>query len=251
MNSYNEVDLETFLAKLDEELSIRKKEIIKMKDIVDSTNDNLSKLILMKNFYVSIYAHYEGYFKSTFYLFLEFMKTVVVDRDNINLYLIALASITSFEQHVSQNVQSNRLIEIIDNIYTNNSSNIFNIRDKDKFILNHSTIESIYKLLGIKADSLDFPFQELGVLYGRRNVLAHGEVNSERFNVFSSNNPSKISDKHINNAYVLWFDAYDLVLSSLDKIKNTFFNYINDKIYLKEIEYIADSALEVAITSEV
>lgn len=238
-NNTHESIINKFIDNLDNELSIRKKDLSNLKEIIDSTSNLNNKFTLMRSTYPSLYAHYEGFLKSSFWHLIDSIKNTNTSLVNLNPNFIILSLVPSLETHLLKQVpKSNAMLSVFNKVFNDNVS-IFDAMLKDKYIINHDTLESTLGLLGIDYNNINysrfnnsFPITELGILYERRNGIAHGEVVPEKFKVFSLTKSSDINKKQVENAYTFWNEGYDNVISSLELLKNIFLDYLIEKKYL-------------------
>lgn len=239
-NNINESIVEEFIDNLDNELSIRKKDLSNLKEIIDSTSNLNNKFTLMRNTYPSLYAHYEGFLKSSFWYLIDSIKNTNTSLVNLNPNFIILSLVPSLEAHlVKQASKSNAMVSIFNKVF-NDRINIFDAMTRDKYVINHDTLKSTFDLLGIDYNNINstgtnnknFPLTELGILYDRRNGLAHGEVSPSTFKIFSLSKSSDINEKQVQNAYTFWIDGYNNVILSLELLKNIFLDYLIEKKYL-------------------
>lgn len=246
--------LETFISQADDELSLRKKELVKLKNIITSTENINDKFSIMRYTYPSIYSHYEGFLKSLFNNLINFLTNMNLNYYDLNPKLVLMTIIPSLENHLSkQSKKADALLNIFNHVIDNNE-NIFNFMLKDKYIVNHDTLKSTLELLDIDPNNINigdlnnivFPLEQLGIIYGRRNGIAHGELNQHDFNIFDINNSSKeLNQKRIEVAQKFWMDNYDETINALNLLKDIFYNYINEKKYLKNTNvYVDESLLE-------
>lgn len=240
----NELDYENiiddFINKIDNELSLRKKDLLNLKEIIDSTKNQNNKFTLMRSTYPSLYAHYEGFLKSSFWYLIDSIKNTNTSLVNLNPNFIILSLVPSLEAHLVKQVsKSNAMVSIFNKVF-NDNVNLFDAMTRDKYVINHDTLKSTFELLGIDYDNINcsgiknknFPLTELGILYERRNGLAHGEVSPNTFKIFSLSKSSDINEKQVENAYTFWIDGYHNVMSSLELLKNIFLDYLIEKRYL-------------------
>ncbi|URZ04707.1 MAE_28990/MAE_18760 family HEPN-like nuclease [Clostridium felsineum] len=236
--SNNDNLLEDFISDLDIELSIRKKDLYLIKECLDSIKNIFNKFTIIRNTVPSLYAHYEGFLKYGFQKLVGTMKLMNIDNKNINKNFLILCLLTNLEDHISnQKSKSKIFIDNFKKIYENND-NILNVTKIDKYILNHDTLEQTCQILGINLDKIlvsekvykQFPKAELGVLYARRNEIAHGDISAS--NQFSISKQKDITEGQVQFAYSNWLENYNCVLSSLDLIKNMFIDYLINENYL-------------------
>ena len=239
-NSISETIINKFITNLDYELSIRKKDLSSLKEIIDSISNPNDKFTLMRSTYASLYAHYEGFLKTSFWCLIESIKNTNTEIINLNPNFIILCLVPSLEAHlVKQVTKSSAMLSVFKKVF-DEKSNIFDAMSKDKYIINHDTLESTFELLGIDIYNLNyqgctkkmFPISELGILYGRRNGLAHGEVSPEAFKIFSLSKSSDINPMQVKNAYRFWVEGFNEVLAALDLLKNIFLDYLIEEKYL-------------------
>lgn len=225
--------LENFTEKIDEELSIRKKNLQDMKILINSTENLNDKFLLMRSFYPALYAHYEGFLKSNFFNLIESLGSLNIDFYNIKPNLILLCILPNLENHlVKQEKKAEKLLSLFNNVFINNK-NIFKSMNKDKYVINHDTIKSTLSLLDIDLNSIDYPLEELGIIYARRNGIAHGELNPNGFNIFNISSSKELTEGKVNNALNFWNEDFNEVCNSLEIIKKTFYDYLNEEKYLK------------------
>ncbi|WP_419724722.1 MAE_28990/MAE_18760 family HEPN-like nuclease [Terrisporobacter petrolearius] len=243
----NESIVDEFIDNLDNELSIRKKDLSSLKEIIDSTNNLNNKFTLMRSTYPSLYAHYEGFLKSSFWYLIDSIKNTNTSLIDLNPNFIILSLVPSLEAHLVKQVsKSNAMVSVFDKVF-NGNINLFDAMLKDKYVINHDTLQSTFDLLGINYnnincsgfDNKNFPLTELGILYERRNGLAHGEVSPNTFKVFSLSKSSDINKNQVDTAYTFWMDGYDNVISSLELLKNIFLDYLIEEKYLGNLSPIA------------
>ncbi|AKA71491.1 MAE_28990/MAE_18760 family HEPN-like nuclease [Clostridium scatologenes] len=235
----NDTDLiENFINDLDIELSIRKKDLYLIKECLDSIKNISNKFTMIRNTVPSLYAHYEGFLKYSFQKLVETIKLMNINNKDINRNFLILCLLTNLEDHiVNQKSKSKVLISNFERIYKNND-NILNVTKIDKYILNHDTLEQTCKILGINLDKIligkeiyeQFPKEQLGILYARRNEIAHGDISSS--NQFSISKQKDITSGQVEFAYSNWTENYKCVLESLDLIKNMFVDYLINEHYL-------------------
>ncbi|HHY0049403.1 TPA: MAE_28990/MAE_18760 family HEPN-like nuclease [Clostridioides difficile] len=241
-----EQSLEIFISKIDSELSIRKKELIKLKNIIDSIETKTEKFSLLRYTYPSVYAHYEGFLKSTFFNFIDFLREINVNFYDLNPNLILLCMVPSLENHlVKQSSKIDAMKKVLKPVFEDNK-NIFETMIRDKYIINQDTLESTLSLFDIDPNNINigelknksFPLDALGYAYKRRNGIAHGELNPSNFDIFDiSNSNTDISDNRIKIATDFWLENYNNTLEALDLIKDIFYNYIEIENYLhKNVE---------------
>lgn len=243
-----EAILEKFSEKIDKELSIRKKNLQDMKILINSTENLNNKFLLMRCFYPSLYAHYEGFLKSIFFNLVDTLDYLNIDFYDIKPNLILLCILPNLENHlVKQEKKAEKLLELFNNIFTNNE-NIFKSMNKNKYVINHNTIKSTLSLLDINLNSIDYPLEKLGIIYDRRNGIAHGELNPNGFNIFNILTSRELTENQVNNALNFWNEDFQEVCDSLETIKTIFYNYLNEEKYLKE--NINNTDIQTSILSE-
>lgn len=232
--------IENFINKLDNELAVRKKDLSNLKEIISSISNPTDKFTLMRSTYPSLYAHYEGFLKTSFWCLIDCIKDTNTSITNLNPNFIIFSLLPSLEAHLMKQVsKSNAMISIFNKVF-NDNINIFDAMLKEKYVINHDTLKSTFELLGIDIDNINctgytrnnFPITELGILYERRNGLAHGEVSPEAFKVFSLSKSSDININQVNNAHRFWIEGFDNVIMSLDILKNIFLDYLMEERYL-------------------
>lgn len=225
--------LEEFSEKIDKELSVRKKNLQDMKILINSTENLNNKFLLMRSFYPALYAHYEGFLKSNFFNLIESLESLNIDFYDIKPNLILLCILPNLENHlVKQEKKAEKLLSLFNNVFINNK-NIFESMNKDKYVINHDTIKSTLSLLDIDLNSINYPLEELGIIYDRRNGIAHGELNPNGFNIFNISSPKELTESRVNNALKFWNEDFDEVCNSLEIIKAIFYDYLNEEKYLK------------------
>ncbi|WML36198.1 MAE_28990/MAE_18760 family HEPN-like nuclease [Clostridium sp. OS1-26] len=239
--SSNDELIEAFINDMDTELSIRKKELYLIKEILDSITNIPNKFTIIRNTVPSLYAHYEGFLKFSFQKLIETIKSMDIDNSDINKKFLIMCLVTNLEDHISsQKSKSKVLISNFDKIYKNND-NILNVTKLDKYILNHDTLDQTCEILGIDLDKIlidkqnfrEFPKAELGILYARRNEIAHGDISTS--NQFSISKQKDITNGQVSFAYKNWVENYNCVLGALDLIKNMFIDYLMNEHYLDKV----------------
>lgn len=226
--------LEDFNKKIDKELSVRKKNLQDMKILINSTQNLNDKFLIIRAFYPTLYAHYEGFLKSTFFNFIKCLEELNIKFHELKPNLIILCILPTLENHLSkQEKKANSLLSLFNNVFIDNK-NIFEAMDKSKYIMNHDTVKSTLSLLDINTDSINYPFEELGIIYKRRNGIAHGELNPNDFNIFNISKPKDMTQSRIDNALKVWNEDFDEVCNSLEVIKTIFYNYLNEEKYLNK-----------------
>lgn len=219
-----------------------------MKILINSTENLNNKFLLMRCFYPSLYAHYEGFLKSIFFNLVDTLDYLNIDFYDIKPNLILLCILPNLENHlVKQEKKAEKLLELFNNIFTNNE-NIFKSMNKNKYVINHNTIKSTLSLLDINLNSIDYPLEKLGIIYDRRNGIAHGELNPNGFNIFNILTSRELTENQVNNALNFWNEDFQEVCDSLETIKTIFYNYLNEEKYLKE--NINNTDIQTSILSE-
>lgn len=233
-----ENNIEEFIKLLDEELSVRKKELLLIKEIIDSTENYFKKFILIRNTIPSLYANYEGFLKFSFKELIIKIKNMDIMNDKINKRFIMLSILSNLENHLnSQKAKSKILIKSFNNLYENNNK-ILDIANIDKYVINHETIEETFNILGINLNEITyletdkFPKEDLGVLYGRRNLIAHGDISIQ--NQFTISKKKDLTNGQVEVSYKIWQQSFECVIKTLDIIKNIFIEYLINENYLEK-----------------
>ena len=233
-----ENNIEEFIKLLDEELSVRKKELLLIKEIIDSTENYFKKFILIRNTIPALYANYEGFLKFSFKELIIKIKNMDVMNDKINKRFIMLSILSNLENHLStQKAKSKILIKSFDNLYENNNK-ILDFANIDKYVINHDTIEETFNILGINLSELTypkenkFPKDDLSILYGRRNLIAHGDMSNQ--NQFTISKKKDLTDNQVKVSYKIWKESFECVIKTLDMIKDIFIEYLINEKYLEK-----------------
>lgn len=233
--------IENFINEMDIELSVRKRDLYSIKEILDTTDNISNKFTIIRNTVPSLYAHYEGFLKFSFQKLIESIKLMNIENNIINRKFLIMCFISNLEEHIlSQKSKSKVLISNFNRIYKNND-HILDVTNLDKYILNHDTLEHTCEIMGINLDRIstgshsfkEFPKVKLGILYARRNEIAHGDITTS--NQFSISKQKDITSGQVSFAYKNWTENYECVLESLDLIKNMFIDYLVNELYLEEV----------------
>ncbi|WP_202708807.1 MAE_28990/MAE_18760 family HEPN-like nuclease [Sporosalibacterium faouarense] len=228
-DSYNN-KVESFINKLDNELILRKKYLGYLNEILHELKSNNHKFTFIRTTVPELYAHYEGFLKFSFLELISFLKTLDLSNDDININYLIFCLLTKLENHiVTQDAKARRILDVFYNVFNANESFLKNA-DIDKYILNHDTLKYTLEILSIDRTNATFQMDKLGVLYQRRNGIAHGELKTG--NAFSISKNRDITDAQVQTSYNIWTEDYRCVVETLDIIKNTLIDYIIDKEYL-------------------
>lgn len=219
--------IDTYMDSLDSELVIRKRELTSLKEIIDSSEDFFTKFILLRNTLPTIYAHYEGFLKFSFNRLIDVMKEENLEKSNPNF--LAFFLLSNLENHLTkQSAKSKVIRETLKTYYCNKNNKKLSI---DKYVINHETLKETCALLEINPDDLsefdikeNIPMTELGVLYTKRNSIAHGDLKTS--NQFSFSSKKDITEAQVNAVYKSWKEDYNRVLKCLDTLKTLFVSYL-------------------------
>ena len=232
----SEERIEKFISEIDEELGARKKDLNNLRSIIDTTMNLNNKFTLIRNTFPTIYAHYEGFLKYSFWKVIDYIKDSSIGIDDLNPNFIILCLVPSLESHLVRQVsKSQAMLSVFNKVFTMNE-NIFNVMEKDKYVINHDTLKSTCDLIGINLSKetipeKEFPMKELGIIYSRRNGIAHGELSPKRSEMFALIKSSSINSKQVESADNVWNESYTQVLKALDLLKDIFLDYLINEEY--------------------
>lgn len=226
----NDNKLEDFINKIDYELTLRKKQLNLIHEIYSLLSTNNHKFTFIRVTIPELYAHYEGFLKFIFIELIDYLKSIQIPNSDIDINYLIFPLLTNLEDHiVSQKTRAGKILNIFNSIFKSGNK-FLDMANLDKYIINHDTVQYTFDILGINVPENALPLDNLGLLYNRRNAIAHGELKTS--NQFSISKNSDISDRQVVAAYDIWKSDYACILASLDVIKDIIVNYVVDKEYI-------------------
>jgi hypothetical protein len=171
--------LEQLNQRLTDDLIWRKKEIADLKSLIETRSFTKSKHnALLRSGVVLLYAHWEGYIKSTANSYLEFVVRQKLTYEELAINFVAIAMKTKLNEATETNKAT---------VFTEVANFMLNQMNQKSLIpyedvvstaanLSSSILREIVCLLGL--DYSDFETKEVIIdekLLKRRNGIAHGE----------------------------------------------------------------------------
>lgn len=228
MTSNFENSLEYYLDTVEEESSIRKKQLAYLKDMLGRINDNNYKVTFMKITVPELYAQYEGFFKFIFLQTIEYIKELEIANNELNKKYIIFPLLTHLTTEITnQKTKAEKMITIFDDAFNNNKG-FLHISNLKEYVLNLDSTKHTMNILGI--DSYKIPMKELDLLYKRRCEIAHGNISES--NPFYISPDLDITDYIVDETYKYWEQHYECVIYAIDTMSELFIDYISSEGYI-------------------
>ncbi|MBF0339641.1 MAG: hypothetical protein HQL95_01595 [Magnetococcales bacterium] len=194
---------------IENDLKWREEELAALKKMLfDSDKDSIKNQALLRSLVVLLYAHFEGYCKFLWDLYLSVIEKSNTKRSKL-IDEVAILSLSSTIKDVR-----NKSEDDIYNLLINNSSNLLNspVKFESKLTADSNLKSHIYKennrKINIKTETIDEHEKIINNLVGRRNEIAHGE-----------RNPIKNINDYKKYEHSVQIVMHDLAVKILDAIE--------------------------------
>lgn len=167
-------------AKLDQELTWRKKELIDYKFVVNSYRKSTQLTPLIRGGIALTYAHWEGFIKNASSIYVSYVSTRKIPLKDIQVNFVTLAFLKKFNRGKSVD----ECLELADE-FVNGMIKPCKLYEKDivdtKSNLNYTVLEDILKLLGLNTSHFKSNANFINKkLVEPRNDIAHGTYRDVR-----------------------------------------------------------------------
>jgi hypothetical protein len=209
------MSVDDFIKKIESENDWRQSDFAKIKKISTQLNSDL-KIYFFKSSIPIVYAHLEGYIKSSLNSLVDFINELKLGYKSVSDTILVLA-IENEIKSLSGNLSIEKKLKFIysmKKVFADGSVKIEKSVINTKSNLNFDTLIDICKAFDLKYDTLTEYKKDLNKLVNIRNSIAHGE-NSYRFETIED------------------IQTYmELVENITEKFIYILKEYLDDKIYL-------------------
>lgn len=207
------LDEETFLQKISEEYSWRRREMILYKGEIPSKRSDI-QTVLLRAAIPFIYAHWEGFVKVTMSLYLKYVSDLHLNHNELKSPFIALSLSNTISTFDSKSIF--KKVELV-NMMLDKMASRSNVPKKNiintKSNLRYEVLEEILFNVDLNMYGLKAKEEIIDSLVDTRNHIAHGEY------------------KYIS--YETYISFNDEIHSLLERVKTAIENSAINKDYMK------------------